>query len=143
MSLFKTKRRGKKKTLDNVIASKNHGKEQKSPRQNGKWKVQNVGEAGTTEKEFAVSNKFNSSFAHLFLFFFFDYKFCCVWCGVVTCGVLDVQNGFKVSVTMIVVLAASDDKRIVYWTGVVTDDGVFGRVQHGSVQASIFIWEFG
>jgi hypothetical protein len=56
---------------------------------------------------------------------------------VVTCGVADVQNGFQITVAQIVVLAASNDKCIVQRAGVVTHDGVLGRIQQHSVQASI------
>jgi hypothetical protein len=69
MSLFQRKRRGKKDAGQRDSEQESRERTEK-PRQNGKWKVQNVGEAGTTEKEFAVSKiKFNSSFAHLFPLF--------------------------------------------------------------------------
>jgi hypothetical protein len=56
---------------------------------------------------------------------------------VITCGVADVQDGFQIAVAQVVVLAASDDKCVVERAGVVTHDGVLGRIQQHSVQASI------
>lgn len=54
-----------------------------------------------------------------------------------TCGVADVQDGFQVTVAQVVVLAASDDKRVVERSGVVTHDRVLGWIQHRLVQASM------
>jgi len=56
---------------------------------------------------------------------------------VVTCGVADVQYWFQITVAQVVVLAASNDKCVVQRAGVVTHDGVLGRIQQHSVQASI------
>lgn len=57
------------------------------------------------------------------------------------CDIADVKDGLEVTVAQIVVLAAADNKCVIQWLCVVAHDRILGRVQKGTVQASVRVRE--